>query len=320
MASSGKELLKPTIIIINYKSLRLLLRCLSSVYEKIKEIDFDVIVVDNASNDNSPQKIKEDFPKVRLIVNVMNLGFSRACNQALRQVRSPYILLLNPDTEILDSSLKEMIRFLEENPEVGILGCKILDEKQKEQRTAFPRRTVLREIIDIVPYIKLEKILPEYWTDRFYDKLIKKSKDPFEVFWVTGACLLVRKRVLDEIGLFDEDLFLFSEDVDFCWRARKAEWKVMFFPQTRIVHTLGGSSLEDTESLYLRIFHSYVRRTYFGRKYYSKFGNFLIRIVMFIDLLTRLAYIKLRFDKDSSLERKKAKVKAYREVLRAIIA
>jgi len=308
-----------SIIIVNYKASFFLLRCLSSIYQKVKEIDFEVIVVDNASNDNSPQKIKENFPKVRLIANSVNLGFSKACNRALREISSEYILLLNPDTEILDSSLKEMIRFLEENPEVGILGCKILDEKQKEQRTAFPRRTVLREILDIVPYMKLEKILPEYWTDRLYDKLIKESEDPFEVFWVTGACLLVRKRVLEEIGFLDENLFLFSEDVDLVWRARRSGWKVMFYPQVSIIHILGGSSLKDAESLYLRLFHSYTRRLYFGRKYYSKFANFLIRTTMVIDLLIRLVYIKSKLDKDSSLERKKAKLKAYQEALRAII-
>src|SRR3990170_223923 len=308
-----------SIIIVNYKSQVFLHQCLTSIYQKVKGVDFEVVVVDNASNDNGLQKIKENFPKVRLIVNAMNLGFSKACNQALREISSEYILLLNPDTEILDASLKEMIRFLEENPGVGILGSKILDEKQKEQRTAFPRRTVLREILDIVPYMKLEKILPEYWTDRPYDKLIKESEDPFEVFWVTGACLLVRKTVLDEIGLFDENLFLFSEDVDFCWRAQRKGWKVTFFPQAKIVHIVGGSSLEDAESFYVRLFHSYARRVYFGHKYYSRLGNFLIRIVMFIDLLTRLAYIKLGFDKDSSLERKKAKLKAYQEALRAII-
>jgi hypothetical protein len=277
-------------------------------------------VVDNTSDDNNPQKIKENFPKVRLTVNSMNLGFSRACNQALREINREYFLLLNPDTEILDSNLKEMIEFLNKNSQVGILGCKILDEKGKEQRTAFPKRTLLREILDILNYTKLEKVLPVSWTDRFYDKLIKESMHPFEVFWVTGASLLVRRKVLDEIGFLDENFFLFSEDVDFCWRANNKGWKVMFFPQAKIVHTIGGSSLEDTESLYLRLFHSYARRIHFGHKYYSRLGNFVIRIVMLIDLLTRLAYIKLRFDKDSSLERKKAKVKAYREALRAIIS
>jgi GT2 family glycosyltransferase len=249
----------------------------------------------------------------------VNLGFSRACNQALKAMRGEYALLLNPDTKILDHNFKEMIRFLEENPEVGILGCKILDEKRKEQRTAYPQRTVLREILDIVPYMRLEKILPVNWTDRFYDKLIKENEDPFEVFWVTGACLLVRKRVLDEIGLFDEDLFLFSEDVDLAWRAKRKGWQVKFFPQTRIIHVLGGSSLEDLESIYLRILHSYKRRPYFGQKYYSKLGNFIIRIVMLIDLLIRSVYIKFGFDYDSSKEKKNVKMKAYRDALRAVI-
>jgi GT2 family glycosyltransferase len=308
-----------SIIIVNYKSQVFLHQCLTSIYQKVKGVDFEVVVVDNASNDNGLQKIKENFLKVKLIINTVNLGFSMACNQVLREVESQYVLLLNPDTEILDSNLEKMIGFLEENSRVGVLGSKILDDKGDEQRTAFPKRTVLREILDIIPYMKLERILPVNWTDRFYDKLIKESEDPFEVFWVTGACLLMRKKVLDEVGFLDENLFLFSEDVDFCWRAKKGHWKVMFFPLFRIVHNLGGSSLEDTGSLYLRLFHSYARRVYFGHKYYSRLGNFLIRIVMFIDLLTRLAYIKFRFDKDSSIERKKAKVKAYREALRAVI-
>ncbi len=113
-----------SIIIVNYKSQVFLHQCLTSIYQKVKGVDFEVVVVDNASNDNGLQKIKENFPKLRLIVNAMNLGFSKACNQALREISSEYILLLNPDTEILDSSLKEMIRFLEENPDVGILGSK----------------------------------------------------------------------------------------------------------------------------------------------------------------------------------------------------
>ncbi len=310
---------KLSIIIVNYKSHNFLGKCLTSIYQKVKDIDFEIIVVDNASNDNGPQKIKENFPEVRHIVNSKNLGFSGACNQALRETSSEYILLLNPDTKIVDSNLNEMVKFLDENQDIGILGCKILNEKQEEQRTAFPRRTVMREILDIVPYMKLEKILPGYWTDRRYDKLIKERKDPFEVFWVTGACLLFRKRVLDDIGLLDEGFFLFSEDVDFCWRAQRKGWKVIYFPRIKVVHTVGGSSLEDAESFYLRLFHSYARRIHFGHKYYGRLGNALIRTVMFIDLLTRLAYINLGFNKDSSLPRRKAKLKAYKEALRAII-
>jgi GT2 family glycosyltransferase len=307
-----------SIVIVSYKSQPFLNSCLISIYQRVEGIDFEVVVVDNASNDDVTDRIKEKFPEVRLIVNSMNLGFSRACNLALREINREYILLLNPDTEILDSNLKEMIRFLDENSRVGILGSKILDDKGDIQRSAFPKRTVLREILDIIPYKKLERILPVNWTDRFYDKLIKESEDPFKVFWVTGACFLVRKRVLDEIGLFDENLFLFSEDVDFCWRAQRKGWKVIYFPQAKIIHALGGSSLEDTEPLYFRIFHSYTRRPLFGRKYFSKSGNFFIKLVMLVDLLLRLAYIKSGFDMEDSLERKKTKVKAYRAVLKII--
>ncbi len=314
-----KSIIKLSIIIVNYKAQNFLLRCLSSIYQMIEGLDFEVIVVDNASEDNIKDKIKDKFPLVELIVNTVNLGFSKACNQGFREMRGEYALLLNPDAKILDSNFKEMIRFLEENPKVGILGCKVLNEHGEVQRSAFSQPTPLKEVLDIATYLKLEKILPVSWTNRFYDRLINESPHPFEVFWVSGACLLIRGKTLEEIGFLDEKYFLFSEDVDLAWRAKSNGWQVMFFPQTRIIHIIGGSSLEDFESLYLRTLHSYKRRPYFGQKYYSKMGNFLIRVVMLIDLLIRLVYIKFRFDQNDSIKRRKVKLKAYREAFRSVI-
>lgn len=317
--SYTQKFLKLSIIIVNYKAQHFLLQCLSSVYQMLEGLDFEVIVVDNASGDDTEDKIKDNFSLVKLIVNSANWGFSKACNQAFKEGRGEYFLLLNPDTKILDSNFKEMIGFFEENPRLGILGCKILNENGKVQRSVFPQPTPLKEILDIATYLKLEKILPVSWTNRFYERLINESPHPFEVFWVSGACLLIRGKTLEEIGFLDESFFLFSEDVDLAWRAKRNGWQVMFFPQTRIIHIIGGSSLEDSESIYLRILHSYKRRTYFGQKYYSKMGNFLIRVVMLIDLLIRSVYIKFGFDCDSSKEKKNVKMKAYRDALRSVI-
>lgn len=319
----AQKILKLSIIIVNYKVKDQLLQCLSSIYQMLKGLNFEVMVVDNASGDDTPEKIKKNYPLVRMIVNSKNFGFSKGCNQALKEMRGEFALLLNPDTKLLDQNFRGMIRFLEENPKVGIIGCKILDEMSKEQRSAFPKPTPLKEILDIIPSLKLsfklEKVLPANFTNRFYDRLIIGSEKPFEVFWVSGACLLIRKRVLEEVGLLDENFFLFSEDVDLAWRAKRSGWKVMFYPQAKILHTLGASSFEDPESLYLRLLHSYTRRTYFGHKYYNKLGNWLVRLVMSIDLLVRLIYINFGLSRERSIEREEAKKKAYFAALKSVL-
>jgi GT2 family glycosyltransferase len=223
-----------SIIIVNWNVKPLLERCLQSIFQETSDISYEVFVVDNASADGGVEMIKERFSKrVKLIANKENLGFAKACNQAIAQSQGKYILLLNPDTEITDNALTKAVNFMRTHSRCGILGVRLLgvdDEFQPSVRR-FP--TFGSQFLIL---LKLHWIFPRVRPlNKYFVQDFDYSKTQ-EIDQVMGAFLMTRRRVIDEVGPLDENFFVWFEEVDFCRRVKQAGWKVYYTPEVEIIH------------------------------------------------------------------------------------
>ncbi len=246
--------MKLSIVVVNWNTNDLLGDCLNSIYGNPPEGEFEVIVVDNASTDGSQDVIKTNFPQVKLIANDQNLGFSRANNQAIRASRGEYILLLNSDTVVSDDALGKMIRFMDEHPEAGVASCTLLLSDGTPQPFIHGKDPTLGYLIRRILRMLLKGRFMHDW----------RGAEVIETDWVTGACMMVRKRVIDEVGLLDENMFMYFEDNDWCYRMRKKGWKIYYYPFVQITHLCGRSA--DRPSRKEDYYRSLV---YFYKKHYS---------------------------------------------------
>lgn len=270
-----------SIIIVSYNTSKLLGECIGSVFKNTKRIRFEIIVVDNNSVDDSVGMLKKKYPNIRLIENKSNVGFGGANNQGLGAAKGKYILFLNSDTLVKGEALNEMINFMDDDKKIGVLGPKLLLKDGSIQPWAISYNpNILRSLAEkplgfLGKYFsnnKFFKIIAYLFTLRFWE-----HDETKEVDWVTGAALLMRKSILDRIGGFDTNFFLYFEDVDLCYRTKEAGYKVFFFPGSEIVH-YGGSSV--TSSSRQKEYY-YQSQKYFYKKHYS--------------LLSRVALILIRF-------------------------
>lgn len=223
---------KLSIVILNYNSGDFLIRCLKSLKLAEKELCFEVFVVDNDSSDDSFKEVKIKFPQFQYIQNETNLGFSKGNNVALRKVTSEYVLLLNPDSEVLPGTLKFMVDFMDSYPEAGAASCRVeLNDGSLDwaSHRGFP-----------TPWTSFKYYLLK--DESLYHLTKNDMKKPHEVDVITGAFFLTRKSVLDKVGLFDEDYFMYAEDIDLCYRIKQAGYKIMYVPEVIILHHKGVSS------------------------------------------------------------------------------
>jgi hypothetical protein len=229
-----------SVIIVNYNAAQFIASCLTSIQTYIKDVEHEVCVVDNASTDGGLLLIKKMFPYVKLQENQRNLGFAAAVNQGLKKVVGKYTLWLNPDSELLNNGIVDLVQYLTINPDVGILGPLIVDPDGAAQLScrSFPSyQTALFN-----RYSLLTKCFPQNKYSKKYLNIGLDRTKITEVDWVSGSCLLHRREVVDDIGLLDERFFMYCEDVDFCLRARQRGWSVRYHPGLRILHHIAGSS------------------------------------------------------------------------------
>jgi N-acetylglucosaminyl-diphospho-decaprenol L-rhamnosyltransferase len=317
---------KLSIVIVNYNTKNLLLQCLSSVFRETVETDFEIIVVDNNSRDNSATEVKAKFPHIKVIANQTNLGFARANNQALRLMRGQYGLLLNPDTVVLDNALDKMVKFMEDHKLTGVLGCRILSDHGTLQRAAYPPPSLWISITSMLSVGRLapgradqyyrrhlERLFPAHLTNRYYDRKCKIAQRPFRVGWVSGACLLIRRSAVEDIGFMDENLFLFGEDADWCCRARQKGWGIMTLPEAQITH-FGGMSTSD--ALSISIGAGQHSRLYFAKKHFGPASVFILKCLSFIALLAK--YVIIRLKPGVKSEERRSRLKGYRRGFRII--
>lgn len=223
---------KLSIIIVNYNAGDFLNECLGSLEKARDEISFDVWVVDNASGDDSLKNAEKKFPDFKYIKNSENLGFGKANNIALKQIKTEYILLLNPDSEVLTGTLKYMVEYMEQYSEVGVATCRV--EKEDGSLDWASHRGFPTPWASFLYYFLKD--------DSLYHKTYQDLLKAHEVDAIAGAFFITRKSVLDKVGLFDEDYFLYAEDLDLCFRIKQAGFKVMYVPDVKIIHHKGISS------------------------------------------------------------------------------
>ncbi len=226
-----------SVVVVNWNGGEAVLKTLRSVTKAAGEKE--VWLVDNASTDESLEKIREEFPLVKILANRENLGFARANNQAAEKAKGEYLILLNPDTEVMEETFIKTSLYFQSHPKVGIIGGRLENEDGSVQKSGRRDPTVLREL---VYYSGLWRYHEKYFQARFdFPAGLDWEKDRL-VDEVSGAYLAIRRKVVEEIGLFDERFFMYYEDADLCLRARKAGWQVVYVPEIRIKHLQGQSA------------------------------------------------------------------------------
>ncbi|MEI6899746.1 MAG: glycosyltransferase, partial [Bacteroidota bacterium] len=282
--------MKLTIVIVNYNVRYFLEQCLHSVQKACQGLDTEVYVVDNNSVDGSVKMVKEKFPDVKLIANKENAGFSMANNQAIKKAHGDYILLLNPDTIVEDDTLRKSVQFMDDHPDAGGLGVKMLDGKGKflpESKRSLPSPSVaFYKIFGLASLFPKSKVFGKYHLG-FLDKEKTHSIDV-----LSGAFMMLRKKVLDQIGHLDESFFMYGEDIDLSYRITQAGYKNYYYPGTRIIHYKGESTKKSSLNY---VFLFYNAMIIFARKHYSQKNarsfsmmiNIAIYLRAFISILTR---------------------------------
>jgi GT2 family glycosyltransferase len=235
---------KFSIVIVSYNIRELLLKCLRSVYAALGDQTAEVWVVDNASTDDSVEQLRREFSQVKLIVNDTNLGFSRANNQAMRQAQGKIWVLLNPDTIVLPGAFQKLMEVLESEPSVGVAGPKVLNPDRSIQ-PSFGRFSSFWTEFFFQFY--LFKFLPSPFPlgDRVNLWQRKDYQQAKSVDWVSGACMAISPEATRQVGFFDENLFMYGEDMELCWRIAKTGFTIKFCPDAQVIHLGRQSSRRD---------------------------------------------------------------------------
>ena len=232
-----------SIIIVNYKTKELVVNCISSIIKKTNGISYEIIIVDNNSNDGCQQTLNTLFPneQITFLMQNTNIGFGKANNEGIKIAKGRNILFLNPDTVLINNAIKELSFFLDDNMKVGICGGNLYDENMIPTQSFFRTMPSITWELSILTFRKIEKLVYRGSNE------FNLTKHPIEVGYITGADLMTRREVLDEIGYFSPDFFMYYEETDLCCRARKHGYKVVNIPTAKIQH-LEGRSFDNAKS------------------------------------------------------------------------
>lgn len=281
-----------SIIIVSYQTKKEILRSLASIYKGGGEYSLEVIVVDNASTDGSLEAIAREFPQVEILANQENRGFSAANNQGLARAQGEYLLLLNPDTVIFPDTLALMLDFMKEHPQAGAAGCKVLLPDGSLDRAC--KRSFPTPLTSCYYFLGLSRFFPQSWRFGRYHLSYLGDDETHEVDCLMGAFLMVRRRVVQEVGGLDTDFFLFGEDIDWCYRIKEAGWKIYYYPKAVILHEKGASCQKN---IWKSTYEFHRAMLLFYRKHYRHQYPFLLQLLVFLGVgfrfLTALLQILL---------------------------
>lgn len=237
-----------SILIVNWNTKYYLKQCLDSIFRSVDGITFEVIVVDNNSSDGSAEMVNLEFKQVTLVKNSTNFGFNKANNQAILLAKGTFVLILNPDTIVMENALSRMVRFMRDNQDSAALGCRILNQDGSIHKY-FRKIPVLGKEI-------LRLILPERFTldeakteDRDYEHV-------HEINVLSGCCMMIRKRVFEIIGMLDERFFMYGDDVDLSYQITRNKMKIFYIPDASIMHFMKGSSRQCKADMSVEAFKS----------------------------------------------------------------
>jgi GT2 family glycosyltransferase len=248
-----------SIIIVNWNTKELLARCLQSVYEAGESLGSEVFVVDNASTDGSAAMVQERFSWAHLVENQENVGFARANNQAITLSQGRYVLLLNSDTEVHQGALETLVQFMAAHPQAGGCGPRLLNPDGSLQRSCHPMLTPWREFWRLT-------FLDRLWHRASYVQERWDQETPRWVEVIKGACLLLRRAALDEVGLLDERYFMYTEEMDLCYRLSQAGWDLWWVPRAVVRHYGEASTKQMAEAMYVQLYRS-------KAQFHRKFGS-----------------------------------------------
>ena len=271
---------KVSVIIVSYNVRSLLTECIDSVRKALEGLDGQIVVVDNCSKDDTVDYLSKHYPDVKLIVNKENVGFAKANNQAIKACTSEYVLLLNPDTVVGEQTILGCVEFMDAHPEAGGAGVRMLTRDgvpAPESRRGIP-----------TPWVAMLKMLG--FTRRYYMSDLPWDK-PCRIEVISGAFFMLRKKALDEVGLLDEDFFMYGEDIDLSYRLLKGGWQNWYLPYD-IIHYKGGST-QKTSFRYVHVF--YQAMLIFFRKHYQHLSFFFsvpIQIAIYFRAFLALLHIQ----------------------------
>ncbi|MCA2005282.1 MAG: glycosyltransferase [Ignavibacterium sp.] len=262
-----------SIIIVNYNVKEYLKNLLHSIKKASQNLSTEIFVVDNASDDGSVEMIREKFPEVKLIANEKNLGFGKANNLALKEANGKFLLLINPDTLVAEDTFSKLIEFFESHPDAGMVGCKILNPDGTLQLAC--RRSFPGPWTSFTKVTGLSSLFPKSKLFARYNLTYLDENQTYEVDAISGSFMMMRKEVYDKVGGFDEQFFMYGEDLDLCYRIQKAGYKIYYVHSTQIIHYKGEStkrsSLDETKVFYDAM-HLFVK------KHLS--GSFIVELIL----------------------------------------
>lgn len=265
-----------SIVIVNYQTFEMTRNTVNSIFEYSYPFTYEVIVVDNASSDDSLKKLKDYFKdRVKFIESSQNNGFAAGNNQALRQVESDYVLLLNSDTIVWEHTLEEVYNYMENHADVGACGCRVRlenGELDKACKRTFPNVKN--------SFFRLFHI-PNRSKDDNYNLTDLPDDEIYEIDCLTGAFMFMRKNALDEVGFLDETFFMYGEDIDLCYRIKAGGWKIVYYGKSSITHLKGASSKKQKNKLIYEFYHAmYI----YYKKHHAQESSFIVNIVVYIGM------------------------------------
>jgi GT2 family glycosyltransferase len=299
-----------SIIVVSWNVRQLLHACLQSIWNGRGDLELEVIVVDGGSKDGSPEMVQSDFPWVRLIARADNVGFPRGNNLGLAEACGRHILLLNPDTEVIGDALQQMVHHMDEQADVGAAGGQLLnpDGSVQSSRRRFP--TLATGVFEST---WLQPFAPRWLLSNYYAEDISDS-DRADVDWLVGACLIVRREVVEQVGRMDEAYFMYSEELDWCRRIKTAGWRIVYLPEARFLHHIGKSSEQAITERHINFQRAKLR--YF-HKFHGRPAAAFLRGVLLLNYAVQLVAEAAKGLLGHKRALRRQRVSAYWRVLRS---
>ena len=273
-----------SVVIVNYQTFELTKNTINSIFEYDYPFSYEILVVDNASGDDSLSKLQGYFKdKVKFIASSENRGFAAGNNQALKVAKGKYVLLLNSDTIVWENTLENIYNYMEKHSDVGATGCRVLlenGELDKACKRSFPN---VKNSFFRLFHIPTNSADDNYNLDNLPDDEI------YEIDCLTGAFMFMRKEALDTAGLLDETFFMYGEDIDLCYRIKNSGWKIIYYGESKITHLKGASSKKQKSKL---IYEFYRAMYIYYKKHHAEESSFIVNIVVYIGIAV-LCILKL---------------------------
>lgn len=264
-----------SIIIVNYKNYALTIKCINSVIENLNNVNYEIIVIDNNSPNDSFQQLENTFKKyqyINIIKNDENIGFGGANNLGVQKSKGKYILLLNPDIIILDDAINKMLKALKEDSTIGLVSGKLLND---DYTTQYSCRRILPFNKFLVCRTPISKIISEESKEKINNVYLMKDfnhNETIEVDWVMGACMLMEKEFFINVGGFSKEYFMYFEDVDLCYKTKLNNKKVIYLPEAEMIHLHRQESTKKINKMTFIHFNSMIKFYY---KYYFRKNKFI---------------------------------------------